>query len=131
MRDFRRLAKSPRAAICATGELTDRQDTTNMGDPRDLDPLTGMNTSPDQVHYAYDNDGNTIGSFGTRQAATAAEDAYTQKKLGNPPIMGPSPRYGGGGGGLISKIFGWTVFIIVVLVVLFLLALWLFPHGNQ
>src|SRR5580658_6939375 len=106
-----------------------------MSDPGDLDPLTGMNTSPERFYYAYDNDGGTIGSFETQQEATAAEDAYAQEKLGKPPIMGPSPSYGGGGGGggggLISKVFGWTVFIIVVLFILLLLALWLFPHGNQ
>lgn len=104
-----------------------------MSDPGDRDPLTGMDTSPERFYYAYDNDGGTIGSFGTQQEATDAEHAYAQEKLGKLSPMGPSLRYGGGGGGggLISKIFGWTVFIIVVLFVLLLLALWLFPHGNQ
>jgi hypothetical protein len=62
--------------------------------------------------------------------AKEEEDAKRKRDLSQ--IMDRSPRgYGGGGGGLISKVFGWTVFIVVVLFVIFLIALWIFPHGNQ
>jgi len=62
--------------------------------------------------------------------AKEKEDAKRKRDLNQ--IMDRSPRgYGGGGGGLISKVLGWTVFIIVVLFVILLLALWIFPHGNQ
>jgi hypothetical protein len=56
-----------------------------------------------------------------------AERKRDLDRIGSRPLGG----YGGGGGGLISKVFGWTVFIVFVLVMIFLIALWLFPNGNQ
>jgi hypothetical protein len=51
-----------------------------MGDG-DVDPLTGMDTSPDPGFAAYDNDGRFIASFGTQQQATDAENAYAQEQM--------------------------------------------------
>ena len=52
-----------------------------MSDPRDTDPLTGMNTSPEKFYYDYDKDGRSTGSFGTQWEADAARDARAQKEL--------------------------------------------------
>jgi hypothetical protein len=62
--------------------------------------------------------------------AVEKEDAERKRELDDIRSR-PLGGYGGGGGGRISKVLGWTVFIIVVLFVIFLLALWLFPNGNQ
>jgi hypothetical protein len=117
-----------------------------MSDPRDLDPLTGMNTSAERFYYAYDKDGGTIGSFGTQWEATAAENAYAQEKLrglsnadlpsglrSNFP-SGSGSESGRASGCLKAAIITIVVIVVIVIVLIVLLSLlgdYAASHINQ
>lgn len=115
-------------------------------DDPDRDPLTGMSTSPDPVYYAYDNDGETIGSFGTRQEAIDAENTHAQDKLqelrnANIPSgfrpnfpSGPRAARGSSSGCLKTVIITIVVVVVIVVVVIVLLSLlgnYAANHINQ